>query len=174
MYYNIPVKNAIPLEDGSYLVVLTGTATDKQCISLTNLKQKGYTISSPADTANKAFVEGIIEPAMPAEPTQYGVEVSFVNYLSNVQSGKQVTAVVTVPEGSVVDGFQVYANGNPITTKMVKGDTVSGKTTYNVTFNMTKARGTFTLDFVPYKYDKDGKTRIESELYLRKTVVVRR
>ena len=174
MYYNIPVKNAIPLEDGSYLVVLTGTATDKQCISLTNLKQKGYTISSPADTANKAFVEGIIEPAMPAVPTQYGVEVSFVNYLSNVQSGKQVTAVVTVPEGSVVDGFQVYANGNPITTKMVKGDTVSGKTTYNVTFNMTKARGTFTLDFVPYKYDKDGKTRIESELYLRKTVVVRR
>lgn len=174
MYYNIPVKNAIPLEDGSYLVVLTGTATDKQCISLTNLKQKGYTISSPADTANKAFVEGIIEPAMPAEPTQYGVEVSFVKYLSNVQSGKQVTAVVTVPEGSVVDGFQVYANGNPITTKMVKGDTVSGKTTYNVTFNMTKARGTFTLDFVPYKYDKDGKTRIESELYLRKTVVVRR
>lgn len=174
MYYNIPVKNAIPLEDGSYLVVLTGTATDKQCISLTNLKQKGYTISSPADTANKAFVEGIIEPAMPAEPTQYGVEVSFVNYLSNVQSGKQVTAVVTVPEGSVVDGFQVYANGNPITTKMVKGDTVSGKTTYNVTFNMTKARGTFTLDFVPYKYDKDDKTRIESELYLRKTVVVRR
>ena len=174
MYYNIPVKNAIPLEDGSYLVVLTGTATDKQCISLTNLKQKGYTISSPADTANKAFVEGIIEPAMPAEPTQYGVEVSFVNYLSNVQSGKQVTAVVTVPEGSVVDGFQVYANGNPITTKMVKGDTVSGKTTYNVTFNMTKARGTFTLDFVPYKYDKYGKTRIESELYLRKTVVVRR
>lgn len=174
MYYNIPVKNAIPLEDGSYLVVLTGTATDKQCISLTNLKQKGYTISSPADTANKAFVEGIIEPAMPAEPTQYGVEVSFVNYLSNVQSGKQVTAVVTVQEGSVVDGFQVYANGNPITTKMVKGDTVSGKTTYNVTFNMTKARGTFTLDFVPYKYDKDDKTRIESELYLRKTVVVRR
>lgn len=174
MYYNIPVENAIPLEDGNYLVVLTGTATEKQCISLSNLKQKGYTVSSPADTANKKLVEGIIESAMPAEPTQYGVEVSFVKYLSNVQSGKKVTAVVTVSEGSKVDGFQVYANGNPITTKMVLAETADGKTTYNVMFNMPKARGTFTLDFVPYKYDTDGKTRIESELYLRKTVVVRR
>lgn len=173
MYYNIPVKNAIPLEDGSYLVVLTGTATDKQCISLTNLKQKGYTISSPADTANKAFVEDIIEPAMPAESTQYGVEVSFVNFLETVRSGKKVTAEVTVPAGSEVNGFQVYANDKPITTKMVQKDTDSGKTTYHVTFNMTKARGTFTLDFVPYKYDADG-NKMMSELFLRKTVVVRR
>lgn len=175
MYYNIPVKNAIPLEDGSYLVVLTGTATDKQCISLTNLKQKGYTISSPADTANKAFVEDIIEPAMPAESEQYGVKVSFVKFLETVRSGKKVTAEVTVPAGSEVDGFQVYANDKPITTKMVQKDTDtdSGKTTYHVTFNMTKARGTFTLDFVPYKYDADG-NKMMSELFLRKTVVVRR
>lgn len=173
MYYNIPVKDAIPLKDGSYLVVLTGTTTDKQCISLTNLKQKGYTISSPADTANKASVEGIIEPAMPAEPTQYGVEVSFVTFLDRVLSGKKVTAEVTVPAGSEVKGFQVYANDKPITTKMVEKEKDSEKTTYHVTFNMTKARGTFTLDFVPYKYDTDGKT-IYSELFLRKTVVVRR
>ena len=76
MYYNIPVKDAILLDDGSYLVVLTGTVTNKQCISLTNLKHKGYEITSPADTANKALVEGIIESAMPGEPTQYGVEVA--------------------------------------------------------------------------------------------------
>ena len=175
MYYNIPVKNAIPLDDdGNYLVVLTGTVTGTQCISLSNLKQKGYTVSSPADTANKALVEGIIESAMPGEPTQYGVEVSFVKFIGNVQSGRKATAVVTVPADNKVEGFQVYANGNPITTKMVLVETADGKTTYNVMFNMPKARGTFTLDFVPYKYDTDGKKRIESELYLRKTVVVRR
>lgn len=173
MYYNIPVENAIPLKDGNYLVVLTGTATDTQCISLTNLKQKGYTISSPADTANKALVKDIIEPAMPVTP-EYGVDVSFVKFSSALQSGKKVTAEVTVPEGSEVDGFQVYANENPITTKMVKGETKSGQTTYKVMFNMTKARGKITLDFVPYKFDTDGVTRIESELYLRKTAVVRR
>lgn len=174
MYYNIPVKDAILLDDGSYLVVLTGTVTNKQCISLTNLKHKGYEITSPADTANKALVEGIIESAMPGEPTQYGVEVSFVKFIGNVQSGRKATAVVTVPADNKVEGFQVYANGNPITTKMVLVETADGKTTYNVMFNMPKARGTFTLDFVPYKYDTDGKKRIESELYLRKTVVVRR
>lgn len=174
MYYNIPVKDAILLDDGSYLVVLTGTVTNKQCISLTNLKHKGYEITSPADTANKALVEGIIESAMPGEPTQYRVEVSFVKFIGNVQSGRKATAVVTVPADNKVEGFQVYANGNPITTKMVLVETADGKTTYNVMFNMPKARGTFTLDFVPYKYDTDGKKRIESELYLRKTVVVRR
>lgn len=174
MYYNIPVKDAILLDDGSYLVVLTGTVTNKQCISLTNLKHKGYEITSPADTANKALVEGIIESAMPGAPTQYGVEVSFVKFIGNVQSGRKATAVVTVPADNKVEGFQVYANGNPITTKMVLVETADGKTTYNVMFNMPKARGTFTLDFVPYKYDTDGKKRIESELYLRKTVVVRR
>lgn len=174
MYYNIPVKDAILLDDGSYLVVLTGTVTNKQCISLTNLKHKGYEITSPADTANKALVECIIESAMPGEPTQYGVEVSFVKFIGNVQSGRKATAVVTVPADNKVEGFQVYANGNPITTKMVLVETADGKTTYNVMFNMPKARGTFTLDFVPYKYDTDGKKRIESELYLRKTVVVRR
>lgn len=174
MYYNIPVKDAILLDDGSYLVVLTGTVTNKQCISLTNLKHKGYEITSPADTANKALVEDIIESAMPGEPTQYGVEVSFVKFIGNVQSGRKATAVVTVPADNKVEGFQVYANGNPITTKMVLVETADGKTTYNVMFNMPKARGTFTLDFVPYKYDTDGKKRIESELYLRKTVVVRR
>lgn len=174
MYYNIPVKDAILLDDGSYLVVLTGTVTNKQCISLTNLKHKGYEITSPADTANKALVEGIIESAMPDELTQYGVEVSFVKFIGNVQSGRKATAVVTVPADNKVEGFQVYANGNPITTKMVLVETADGKTTYNVMFNMPKARGTFTLDFVPYKYDTDGKKRIESELYLRKTVVVRR
>lgn len=174
MYYNIPVKDAILLDDGSYLVVLTGTVTNKQCISLTNLKHKGYEITSPADTANKALVEGIIESAMSGEPTQYGVEVSFVKFIGNVQSGRKATAVVTVPADNKVEGFQVYANGNPITTKMVLVETADGKTTYNVMFNMPKARGTFTLDFVPYKYDTDGKKRIESELYLRKTVVVRR
>lgn len=174
MYYNIPVKDAILLDDGSYLVVLTGTVTNKQCISLTNLKHKGYEITSPADTANKALVEGIIESAMPGKPTQYGVEVSFVKFIGNVQSGRKATAVVTVPADNKVEGFQVYANGNPITTKMVLVETADGKTTYNVMFNMPKARGTFTLDFVPYKYDTDGKKRIESELYLRKTVVVRR
>lgn len=173
MYYNIPVENAIPLKDGNYLVVLTGTATETQCISLTNLKQKGYTISSPADTANKALVKDIIESAMPVTP-EYGVDVSFVKFSSALQSGKKVTAEVTVPEGSEVDGFQVYANENPITTKMVKGETKSGQTTYKVMFNMTKARGKITLDFVPYKFDTDGVTRIESELYLRKTAVVRR
>lgn len=173
MYYNIPVENAIPLKDGNYLVVLTGTATDTQCISLTNLKQKGYTISSPADTANKALVKDIIESAMPVTP-EYGVDVSFVKFSSALQSGKKVTAEVTVPEGSEVDGFQVYANENPITTKMDKGETKSGQTTYKVMFNMTKARGKITLDFVPYKFDTDGVTRIESELYLRKTAVVRR
>lgn len=173
MYYNIPVENAIPLKDGNYLVVLTGTATDTQCISLTNLKQKGYTISSPADTANKALVKDIIESAMPVTP-EYGVDVSFVKFSSALQSGKKVTAEVTVPECSEVDGFQVYANENPITTKMVKGETKSGQTTYKVMFNMTKARGKITLDFVPYKFDTDGVTRIESELYLRKTAVVRR
>lgn len=174
MYYNIPVENAIPLKDGSYLVVLTGTATKTQCISLSNLKQKGYTVSSPANTANQALVEGIIGPTIPADPTTYGVEVSFVKFIGNVQSGRKATAEVTVPKGSEVDGFQVYANGNPITTKMTPKGTKNGKTTYYVTFNMTKARGTFTLDFVPYKFDTDGKTRIESETYLRKTVVVRR
>ena len=174
MYYNIPVENAIPLKDGSYLVVLTGTATKTQCISLSNLKQKGYTVSSPANTANQALVEGIIGPTIPADPTTYGVEVSFVKFIGNVQSGRKATAEVTVPKGSEVDGFQVYANGNPITTKMTPKGTENGKTTYYVTFNMTKARGTFTLDFVPYKFDTDGKTRIESETYLRKTVVVRR
>lgn len=174
MYYNIPVKDAILLDDGSYLVVLTGTVTNKQCISLTNLKHKGYEITSPADTANKALVEGIIESAVPGELTQYGVEVSFVKFIGNVQSGRKATAVVTVPADNKVEGFQVYANGNPITTKMVLVETADGKTTYNVMFNMPKARGTFTLDFVPYKYDTDGKKRIESELYLRKTVVVRR
>lgn len=175
MYYNIPVKDAILLDDGSYLVVLTGTVTNKQCISLTNLKHKGYEITSPADTANHEFVKNIIEPAMPGESTQYGVEVSFVKYVSSVlQSGKKITAEVTVPKGREVAGFQVYANGNRITTKMVEIGTENEKTTYHVTFNMPKARGTFTLDFVPYKYDKDGKTRIESVLYLRKTAVVRR
>lgn len=174
MYYNIPVENAIPLKDGSYLVVLTGTATKTQCISLSNLKQKGYTVSSPANTANQALVEGIIGPTIPADPTTYGVEVSFVKFIGNVQSGRKATAEVTVPKGSEVDGFQVYANGNPITTKMTPKGPENGKTTYYVTFNMTKARGTFTLDFVPYKFDTDGKTRIESETYLRKTVVVRR
>lgn len=174
MYYNIPVENAIPLKDGSYLVVLTGTATKTQCISLSNLKQKGYTVSSPANTAKQALVEGIIGPTIPADPTTYGVEVSFVKFIGNVQSGRKATAEVTVQKGSEVDGFQVYANGNPITTKMTPKGTENGKTTYYVTFNMTKARGTFTLDFVPYKFDTDGKTRIESETYLRKTVVVRR
>lgn len=174
MYYNIPVENAIPLKDGSYLVVLTGTATKTQCISLSNLKQKGYTVSSPANTANQALVEGIIGPTIPADPTTYGVEVSFVKFIGNVQSGRKATAeVITVPKGSEVEGFQVYANGNPITTKMTPKGTVNGKTTYYVTFNMTKARGTFTLDFVPYKYDADG-NKMMSELFLRKTVVVRR
>lgn len=173
MYYNIPVENAIPLKDGSYLVVLTGTATKTQCISLSNLKQKGYTVSSPANTANQALVEGIIGPTIPADPTTYGVEVSFVMFIGNVQSGRKATAEVTVPKDSEVDGFQVYANGNPITTKMTLKGTENGKTTYYVTFNMTKARGTFTLDFVPYKYDADG-NKMMSELFLRKTVVVRR
>ena len=174
MYYNIPVENAIPLKDGIYLVVLTGTTTDTQCISLTNLKHKGYEITSPADKDNKTLVEGIIEPAMPAEQTQYGVEVSFVKFLDKVLSGKKVTAEVTVPAGSEVKGFQVYANDKPITTKMVEKEKDSEKTTYHVTFNMPRARGTFTLDFVPYKYGKDGETREESALYLRKTVVVRK
>lgn len=173
MYYNIPVENAIPLKDGIYLVVLTGTTTDTQCISLTNLKHKGYEITSPADKDNKTLVDGIIESAKPDEP-EYGVEVSFVNYKTPVASGKRVTAEVTVPAVSEVKGFQVYANGNPITTKMLDKGTKSGKTTYYVTFNMPRARGTFTLDFVPYKYGKDGETREESALYLRKTVVVRK
>ncbi len=61
MYYEIPVEECIKLADGKYLVAIQGgyDQANKLCISLSNLKYKGYEISNPLDDA--AAVESYIE-----------------------------------------------------------------------------------------------------------------
>lgn len=173
MYYDIPVNNAISLDNGNYLVVLTGDETATACISMTNLKVKGYTVSSPADANNAELVKDVIssstvEPA----PENYAVDVDFVKFENTVTRGKLVKAIVEVPEGSQIDGFQVYANDNPVTTKMEKVQ--NSNTQYRVSFMMTYAKGNYILKFVPYKLDTDGTTKVESVTYLSKSITVRR
>lgn len=173
MYYDIPVNNAISLGNDNYLVVLTGDETATDCISMTNLKVKGYTVSSPADASNAELVKDVItsstvEPA----PEDYAVDVDFVKFENTVTKGKLVKAIVEVPEGSQIDGFQVYANDNAVTTKMEKVQ--NSNTQYRVSFMMTNAKGNYTLKFVPYKLDTDGTTKVESVTYLSKSITVRR
>lgn len=176
MYYEIPVTEGIPLDSGSYLVVLTGADSGEACISLTNLKTKGYTIKSPTDDSVKTLVSDVIEEYIPElSEDAYSVDVEFVGYENTVVKGKNVKAIVSVPAGSQIDGFQVYGNDNELTTTATKLDvsTNDGEDQYRVTFMMPNSKGTYTLKFIPYKLDDNG-NRIESATFLQKTVKISR
>ncbi|MGN1216876.1 MAG: hypothetical protein ACI4TD_02755, partial [Phocaeicola sp.] len=173
MYYDIPVDQGIPLEGGYYLIVVTGDNSDNTCISLTNLKTKGYVISSPADSANASLVKDVISQNT-VEDVDYAVDTQFVKYTSAPSKGKKAKAVLKVPENAVLDGFQVYGNDNPITTTTNNYTAMSesGYKFYEVSFNMPNAKGTYALKFVAYKLENDVKT--ESATYLEKSVTIRR
>lgn len=178
MYYDINVTKGISLGSGYYLVVLVSNASATGCISLTNLKTKGYAISSPTDSSNETLVKDVIGKMTPIfdedEDLPYSVEVTFVKYENTLLKGREVKAIVSVPEGSEIAGFQVYGNGNSLTTRTEElTTTADGKTQYRVAFMMPSTKGTYTLKFVPYKLGTDGVTPVYSAAYMSKTATLR-
>jgi len=172
MYYKIPVENCIKLADNKYLVVILGNidAFDGNvCLSFTNLKYKGYTITNPLE--DNEIVGTYIETESATQEKVF-VSVDKLN-LTRRQWYTANHAVVLSKDvfGTEEPKFTMYyvnANGKKtaISVKTTKDSSVENK--YWLTFKAPNAIGNFPVQI---RYVVNG---VESEEYFSTTMNVKR
>lgn len=172
MYYKIPVENCIKLADNKYLVVILGNidAFDGNvCLSFTNLKYKGYTITNPLE--DNEIVGTYIETESATQEKVF-VSVDKLN-LTRRQWYTANHAVVLSKDvfGTEEPKFTMYyvnANGKKtaISVKTTKDSSVENK--YWLTFKAPNAIGNFPVQI---RYVVNG---VESEEYISTTMNVTR
>lgn len=172
MYYKIPVENCIKLADNKYLVVILGNidAFDGNvCLSFTNLKYKGYTITNPLE--DNEIVGTYIETESATQEKVF-VSVDKLN-LTRRQWYTANHAVVLSKDvfGTEEPKFTMYyvnANGKKtaISVKTTKDSSVENK--YWLTFKAPNAIGNFPVQI---RYVVNG---VESEEYISTTMNVKR
>lgn len=172
MYYKIPVENCINLADNKYLVVILGNidALDGNvCLSFTNLKYKGYTITNPLE--DNEIVGTYIETESATQEKVF-VSVDKLN-LTRRQWYTANHAVVLSKDvfGTEEPKFTMYyvnANGKKtaISVKTTKDSSVENK--YWLTFKAPNAIGNFPVQI---RYVVNG---VESEEYISTTMNVTR
>lgn len=131
MYYEIPVEKCIQLTDGKYLVAIQGAynSGEELCISLSNLKYKGYKISNPLDDA--AAVESYIE-------TYTDSDCAFKEILDG--SKQPVGSLSLVRKTWYKNTYSIVLNKD-----VFEGDTKPAFTMYYVTASGTKTPITVTV-----------------------------
>lgn len=184
MYYEIPVneKNCIKIADNKYLVIIAGSTTNEECISISNIKHNGYTIGLPEiDNENitlNADAQGAIEGKHDCE-----IKVEKI-IVTNPKVKKYATITMTVSgyeeERKEAIDFDIYfdsANKDDISI-MDKGKVTdlqsrdNGDETITYTFKLkmpTKAQ-TMKLIVIP-KYTDTG---VQSVYSTEKTISVKR
>lgn len=184
MYYEIPVneENCIKIADNKYLVIIVGSTTEEECISISNIKSNGYTISLPEiDNENitlNADAQGAIEGEHDCE-----IKVEKIT-VTNPKVKKYATITMTVSgyeaERKEAIDFDIYfdsANVDDISI-MDKGKVKdfqsqdNGDETITYTFQLkmpTKAQ-TMKLVVIPKYTDTDTQSVYSTE----KTISVKK
>lgn len=178
MYYEIPVDKCIKLSDGKYLVAIQGDfdRSKNLCISLSNLKYNGYTISNPLDdeTAVGSYIytysdsdskfKEILGGSGSAVGTLSLVRNTWYEKTYSIVLNEDVFAEGTTPKFTM---YYVKASGakTPITVTAVE----ISPTVYSLTFKSPNAVGEFPVEI--HYVDSNGD---DSTQYFSTTMSVRR
>lgn len=172
MYYKIPVENCIKLADNKYLVVILGAiepVKGKVCLSFTNLKYKGYTITNPL--AYNEIVNKYIETE---SATQEKVFVSVDKLNLNRRQWYTANHAVVLSKdvfGTEEPKFTMYyvnAKGKETAISVTATKDKSVENKYWLTFKAPNAIGNFPVQI---RYVVNG---VESEEYISTTMNVKR
>lgn len=172
MYYKIPVENCIKLADNKYLVVILGAiepVKDKVCLSFTNLKYKGYTITNPL-----AYNEIVNEYIETESATQEKVFVSVDKLNLNRRQWYTANHAVVLSKdvfGTEEPKFTMYyvnAKGKETAISVTATKDKSVENKYWLTFKAPNAIGNFPVQI---RYVVNG---VESEEYISTTMNVKR
>lgn len=172
MYYKIPVENCIKLADNKYLVVILGNIDAFEgnvCLSFTNLKYKGYTITNPLE--DNEIVGTYIETESATQEKVF-VSVDKLN-LTRRQWYTANHAVVLSKDvfGTEEPKFTMYyvnANGKETAISVKTTKDKNEKNKYWLTFKAPNAIGNFPVQI---RYVVNG---VESEEYISTTMNVKR
>lgn len=172
MYYKIPVENCIKLADNKYLVVILGAiepVKGKVCLSFTNLKYKGYTITNPL-----AYNEIVNEYIETESATQEKVFVSVDKLNLNRRQWYTANHAVVLSKdvfGTEEPKFTMYyvnAKGKETAISVTATKDKSVENKYWLTFKAPNAIGNFPVQI---RYVVNG---VESEEYISTTMNVKR
>lgn len=172
MYYKIPVENCIKLADNKYLVVILGNIDafyDNVCLSFTNLKYKGYTITNPLED-NKIVSKYIETESATQEKVFVSVDKLNLKRRQWCTANHAVVLSKDVFETEEPKFTMYYVNANgketAISVKTTKDRSVENK--YWLTFKAPNAIGNFPVQI---RYVVNG---VESEEYISTTMNVTR
>lgn len=172
MYYKIPVENCIKLDDNKYLVVILGNidADDGNvCLSFTNLKYKGYTITNPLE--DNEIVGTYIETESETQEKVF-VSVDKLNLRRRQWYTKRHAVVlnkdVFETEEPKFTMYYVNANGKETAISVKTTKDKNEKNKYWLTFKAPNAIGNFPVQI---RYVVNG---VESEEYISTTMNVKR
>lgn len=172
MYYKIPVENCIKLAYNKYLVVILGAiepVKGKVCLSFTNLKYKGYTITNPL-----AYNEIVNEYIETESATQEKVFVSVDKLNLNRRQWYTANHAVVLSKdvfGTEEPKFTMYyvnAKGKETAISVTATKDKSVENKYWLTFKAPNAIGNFPVQI---RYVVNG---VESEEYISTTMNVKR
>lgn len=184
MYYEIPVnkENCIEIADNKYLVIIAGSTTEEECISISNIKSNGYTISLPEiDNENITLNAGAQDAIEGTHACK--VKVGKIT-VTNPKVRQSATITMTVsgydPDKIGDIGFDIYfdsANVDEIST-MDKGKVTNlqskvnedGTITYTFRLKMPTKAQTMKLVVIPKYTD----TNVQSVYSAEKTISVKR
>lgn len=172
MYYKIPVENCIKLDYNKYLVVILGNidADDGNvCLSFTNLKYKGYTITNPLE--DNEIVGTYIETESETQEKVF-VSVDKLNLRRRQWYTKRHAVVlnkdVFETEEPKFTMYYVNANGKETAISVKTTKDKNEKNKYWLTFKAPNAIGNFPVQI---RYVVNG---VESEEYISTTMNVKR
>ena len=172
MYYKIPVENCIKLADNKYLVVILGNidaVNGNVCLSFTNLKYKGYTITNPLE--DNEIVGTYIETESETQEKVF-VSVDKLNLRRRQWYTKRHAVVlnkdVFETEEPKFTMYYVNANGNETAISVKTTKDKNEKNKYWLTFKAPNAIGNFPVQI---RYVVNG---VESEEYISTTMNVKR
>ena len=176
MYYTINTENCIKLQDGKYLVVISGNIDSESgtsCLAFSNLKYKGYTLSNPLSAENKTLIGDRIDTsALDGEEESMFVALENTEVLRKNQWSTykwRVTLREDVFKDADPEFTMYYTNNNKktkITVTTLKDDETEN--TYYLRFRAPNALGTFPIEL---HYVTDGK---ESTDYIASSMKVNR
>lgn len=171
MYYSIDLTKCIDLGNNQYLVVIVGNSDYNEdgthCISFTNIKYKGYAVSSPYE--NDAAKENIDMSVFDTDSTKFA-SIDFPSLHKNVWNNYSCS--VTLKEnvfGDAAPKFKLYyknTNGDLKAISVTAKRTSADPNKYALRFRAPNALGNFAVEL---HYVVDG---VESTDYIATTMTV--
>ena len=178
MYYTIDLNDCINLGNNSYLVVISGNSDagskhpGTSCLSFSNLKYKGYTLSNPLDEEYSNAVEKYIDTS------NLNDENKFVDFTGTYKIRKNqwvnykytVTLTDDVFNGEDPEFTMYYTNNGKKTEITVTAERVKEfSNKYNLRFRAPNAVGNFPIEI--HYIDDEGS---ESADFLATSMTVNR